>query len=228
MKRQLATWNPFQLYNAMIRTATIHRMASLATGGLMLAISLMGSSAKAAPTCNSGLPISTIVNAGLAGYTCQRGGLTYTFANDIAELNFPNQNGVVNFTDTPTSQAVIFSNLAFQGLAEFSYSIISNTDTITSIIQTYTQDIPSPPPLQSDVFASVPSSIVSVTAALETDMSSGPPNDPRLTSLTHTINFVPVPGPLPVLGTTLALGFSRKLRGRIQQTKRHADLAGRA
>lgn len=203
-------------------------MATVATGGLMLAFSLMGASAQAQTPCTSGLLISTIASSGMAGYTCQRGNLTYRFANNIAELDYPNFNGFINFSDTPTSQDIVFSNLAFQGLSEFSYDISSITDTITSIVQTYTQDIATPPPIQSDIFASVPSSIVSVIAVLETDMSMGAPADPTLTSLTHRISMIPVPGPLPVIGTALGLGFTRKLRGRIQRAKRQNNLTSQA
>jgi hypothetical protein len=202
----------------MIRTATTHRLATLATGGLMLALSLAGPSAKAqTQTCMSGLPISTIVATGLTGYTCQLGTITYTFASDIAELNMPNNNGTLNFSHTPTSQEIIFSNLEFQGLAEFSYTAISTTDTMTSILQTFTQNPSTPSPIESNVFATVPSTVVSVTAVLETDMSPPPGLRPKLTSLTHSISMVPVPGPLPIMGTALALGVSRKLRQRIQQ-----------
>ena len=42
MKRQLATWNPLCLHVPMIRTVKTQRLATLATGGLMLAISVMG------------------------------------------------------------------------------------------------------------------------------------------------------------------------------------------
>jgi hypothetical protein len=211
----------------MIRTETIHRVATVATGGLMVAISLMGPSAQAQTICTSGLPISTIGSSGMTGYTCQRGSLTYVFSNDIADLNFPNFNGVVNFSDTPTSQDIVFSNLALQGFAEFSYTITSTTDTITSILQSYTQDISSPPP-QSGISATVPATVVTVIASLETDMSMGGAANPTLTSLTHRINMIPVPGPLPVIGTALTLGFSRKLRGRIQHAKRQVDLTTRA
>ncbi|MBM5815876.1 MAG: hypothetical protein FJ083_04590 [Cyanobacteria bacterium K_Offshore_surface_m2_239] len=203
-------------------------MATVATGGLMLAFSLMGASAQAQTLCTSGLPISTIASSGIAGYTCRRGSLTYRFANDIAELNFPNLNGYINFSDTPTSQDIVFTNLAFQGLSEFSYDIDSTTDTITSIVQTYTQDIATAPPILSEIFASLPSTIVSVTAVLETDMSMGAPDNPTLTSLTHRITMIPVPGPLPVIGTALGLGFTRKLRGRIQRAKRQNNLSSQA
>jgi hypothetical protein len=203
----------------MIRTATIHPLATLATGGLMLALSLAGPSAKAQTMCTNGLPISTIVATGLNGYTCELGSLTYKFASDISELNLPNQTGYLDFINTPTSQEVIFSNLAFQGLSEFSYTVSSTTDTITTILQTFTQDIALPAPLQSEVFATVPSTVVSLIAVLETDMSPPPANRPKVTSITHSITMVPVPGPLPVMGTALALGVSRKLRRRIQQAK---------
>jgi hypothetical protein len=225
MKRQLATWNPLCLHVPMIRTVKTQRMATLATGGLMLAISVMGLSAQAQTPCVNGLPIATIVNSGTAGYTCQLGGLTYNFANNISELNMPNQNGVVDFFDSPTTQKITFRNLFFQGLAEFSYGITSTTDTVTSIVQSYTQNISSPPPLLSDVFATVPSTIVSVIASLETD--GGSPSDPHLTSLIHTINKTPIPGPLPVMGTAFALGFSRKLRGRVQQAAGKGHLSSR-
>jgi hypothetical protein len=182
----------------------------------MLAISVMGLSAQAQTACTNGLPIATIVNSGTLGYTCELGSLKYTFANNIGELNLPNQNGVVNFANSPTSQQIKFENLFFQGLAVFSYSITSTSDTVTSIIQTYTQDIATPPPLESSIDAyGVPGPNVSVIATLETD--GGSPSDPHLTSLTHTLSKAPIPGPLPVMGTAFALGFSRKLRGRVQQ-----------
>lgn len=212
----------------MICTEKVQRMATVATGGLMLAFSLMGASAQAQTPCTSGLLISTIASSGMAGYTCQRGSLTYHFANNIAELDFPNFNGFINFSDTPTSQDIVFSNLAFQGLSEFSYDIASTTDTITSIVQTYTQDIATPLPLESYIVASVPSSIVSVISVVETDMSMGAPDDPILTSLTHRISMIPVPGPLPVIGTAFGLGFTRKLRGRIQRAKRQNNLTSQA
>ncbi|MEB3259359.1 MAG: hypothetical protein VKP63_01880 [Cyanobacteriota bacterium] len=191
---------------------------TLATGGLMLALSLTGPSAKAqTQTCMSGLPISTIVATGLTGYTCQLGTITYTFSSDISELNLPSLTGTLDFLHTPTSQAINFSNLEFQGFAQFSYTATSTTDTITSILQTFAQTPPSPDPIESNVFATVPSTVVSVMAVLETDMSPPVSLRPKVTSLTHNISMIPVPGPLPVMGTALALSVSRKLRKRIQQ-----------
>lgn len=210
----------------MIRTATIHRIAGLTTGGLILAISLVSSATKAGTICNNGLPLSTLANSGPNGYTCESGKLEYTFMNDIVELNLPNQNGYLNFNNMPLSQQVIFSNLAFQGLAAFTYKVKSLTTgtvyNITSIDQTYTQDMPTPSPLENQISATLPGNNIDVAALLETDESSGPPN-PKLTSLTHSFTLEAVPGPVPVVGTTLALGFSRKLRGRIQQAKRLVD-----
>jgi hypothetical protein len=201
----------------MNRTATAHRRATLAAlGGLMLALFTHDHSAKAQTACMNGLPISTIVSTP-SGYTCQSGTLVYTFSSDISELDLPNQDGFVTFVASPTSQQITFDNLSFQGLASFTYDITSASDTVTFIDQTWTQDPSSPPPIFSGVFASIPSSIVTVLAELETDQSAGPPFDPRLTSLTHTITKVPIPGPLPVVGTALALGFSRSYKNRIRQ-----------
>jgi hypothetical protein len=201
----------------MNRTATAHRRATLAAlGGLMLALFMHDHSAKAQTACMNGLPISTIVSTS-GGYTCQSGTLVYTFYDTIADLNLPDQNGFVTFVASPTTQQITFENLSFQGLTSFNYDITSASDTVTFIEQTWTQDLPFPPPISSEVFASLPSSIVTVIAELETDQSFGPPFDPRLTSLTHTITKVPIPGPLPVVGTALALGFSRSYRNRIRQ-----------
>jgi|GEM_PF-3069783 len=215
----------------MIRTATIHRIAGLATGGLLLAISLANSSAKAAPICTNGLLISTIASTGPSGYTCQSGSLEYTFANDLGELVTSSPNSFINFNNTSSSQKIIFSNLAFEGLFAFSYTISSISSgisyNVTAIDQSYTQDLPSPPPLDNSITASLPSTFVNVAAILETDASSGPPN-PKLTSLTHNITLEPVPGPLPVVGTTVALGFSRKLRRRLEQAKRPSGLNNKA
>jgi hypothetical protein len=135
------------------------------------------------PTCTNGLLLGTIVTAGT--YVCTLGNSTIEFNSDLVELD--NGTSYIDFVNSSSEQQIQFKGLNFQGFAGFSYTINSTSDTYTGITQALTQDILDPPPLEDSISASVPNSILSVTSLIETDTSQGPPDDPTLTGITHTI-----------------------------------------
>ena len=200
----------------MTPAATKPWISLLATGGLMITAALIAPSAKAQTPCVSGLPISTIVNTGTTGYSCELGGLKYTFFDNLVDLNNPS--AIVNFQDSPNMQLITFANLTSQGSIAFYYEVVSPIETITDIELSYSQDPSMPPPLQELVtgiplLPSPPSlSALTVETMFEPDTSMAPPFQ-TLSTMTHTIHKTPAP--LPLAGAGLVFGFSRKLRRRI-------------
>lgn len=200
----------------------------LTTSGIALLFSAMSAApASAAPPCVSGILISAIVTPPSTGYTCELGGIAYTFDDSMAELN-SSPTAALNFINTPTFQKLIFANLSNQGPIGFSYQITSITESVVSIEQSYEPDPMSPPPLFPPdgltglatfpglPFPPSPDPLI-VEATFEPDTSGNPPFA-TLTSLTHTI--YKTPAPLPMLGSGLAFVFSRKLRRRIHRAYR--------
>jgi hypothetical protein len=206
----------FVLRFPMTIAATKPWISLLATGGLMITTALIAPSAKAQTQCMSGLPISTIVNSGSSGYSCELGGLKYTFFDNLGELNNPGS--IVNFQDSPNMQVITFANLTSQGTIGFYYELISPIESINQIDLSYSQTPLMPTPLSesvttSPVLPSAPSpGSISVETWFEPDTSMAPPFQ-TLTSMSHTIHKTPAP--LPLAGAGLAFGFSRKLRRRI-------------
>ena len=207
----------FVLRFPMTTAATKPWISLLATGGLMITAALIAPPAKAQTPCMSGLPVNTITNSGPSGYSCELGGLSYTFFNNLAELDNPN--AVVNFQTSQLMQTITFANLDYQGAVGFFYKIISPNEEITDIELSYSQDPQLPDPIveiltTAPTLPKPPSPVVALTVetVFESDTSMGPPFQ-TLTSLTHTIHKTPAP--LPLAGAGLAFGFSRKLRRRI-------------
>jgi hypothetical protein len=208
----------------MTRTASTPWASLLTTGGIVLFSAINAAPAAAAPPCVSGTLISEIVTPPSTGYTCEIGGIIYTFNPSMAELN-SSPTAALNFINTPTFQKLIFANLSNEGLIEFSYEINTMTESVVSIEQSYEPDPMLPPPLFPPVgltgLATIPGlpfppspSSLTVEATFEPDTSGNPPFA-TLTSLTHTI--YKTPAPLPMVGAGLAFAFSRKLRRRIHR-----------
>jgi hypothetical protein len=199
-------------------------IALLATGGMAVAPFFLSSPAKAAdPPCPGSVPISDIVATGNTGYKCILGDITYDFfnGNDLGELNTPGS--VLEFFDSSSFQSLTFNNLDHIGPAAFSYKVLSPTYIILSAVQTYLQNPTSPPALVSSLSANTtfprppsPDTTFTLDAQFDTDMSD-PFDIPVLTTLTHTLNKEPVPGPLPIAGAGMAFALSRRLRRRIKQ-----------
>jgi hypothetical protein len=210
----------FVLRFPMTTAATKFWLALLATGGMMLTTSLIAPAAKAqSQPCMSGLLISTIVNAGPTGYSCDLGGINYTFYDSLTELENPL--AMVKFQDSAKMQKITFDNLSTQDDVAFSYGLVSVTDIIEEVVLSYTQDPSMPAPLMESVSTTpiLPANPSQNTIYVDTifmpDTSMAPPYQ-TLTSMTHTIHKTPAP--LPLAGAGLAFGFSRKLRRRIHQT----------
>jgi len=196
----------------------------LTTGGFVLLSAMIAAPAEAAPPCVSGLLISTIVTPPSTGYSCELGGITYSFNNSMAELN-SSPTAALYFEDTLLFQKLIFANLSNQGVIQFSYDISTLTESVLAIEQTYEPDPMTPPPLLPPIgftgietspglpFSASPNPLT-VEATFDPDTSGNPPY-PTLTSLTHTIHKTPAP--LPMVGAGLAFAFSRKLRRRIDR-----------
>lgn len=191
----------------------------------MITTALIAPSAKAQTPCMSGLPISTIVSTGSSGYSCELGGLKYTFFDNLGELNNPGS--IVNFLDSPNTQVITFANLTSQGTIGFYYELISPIESINQIDLSYSQDPSMPPPMfemvtTSPLLPSPPSlASISVETMFEPDTSMAPPFQ-TLTSMTHTIHKTPAP--LPLAGAGLAFGFSRKLRRRIHNASGKSEV----
>jgi hypothetical protein len=207
----------FVLRFPMTTAATKPWISLLATGGLMITAALVAPPAKAQTPCMSGLPVSTIVSSGPSGYSCELGGLNYTFFDNLAELDNPG--AIVNFQTSQLLQVITFDNLTTEGAVGFFYKLISPFETITDIQLSYSQDPPLPDPIMEILITAPtlpkpPSPVVALTVetVFESDPSVGPPFQ-TLRSLTHTIHKTPAP--LPLAGAGLAFGFSRKLRRRI-------------
>ena len=95
--------------------------------------------------CISGLPLSTIIASGAPGYSCQLGQVTYTFYDDIIELD--NGTSFIDFFNSPPMQRIGFQGLTSEDLFLFTYGMTAPHQTIESIIQTYTPFPMTPPPL---------------------------------------------------------------------------------
>jgi hypothetical protein len=209
----------------MTRAALNQWISLLATGGLAIASAMIAAPAHATPPCVSGLLISTIVNPPSTGYTCELGGITYSFNTSMTELA-ASPVAALNFVTTKTFQKLIFTNLSNQDLIQFSYEIDSPVETILSIEQTYEPDPMVPPPLFPPLgltgimtnpgLPSAPSPFPTTVEALFEPDTTGNPPYATLTSLTHTI--YKTPAPLPMVGAGLAFAFTRKLRQRIHQS----------
>ena len=209
----------------MTTAATKPWISLLATGGLMITTALIAPSAKAQTPCMSGLPVSTIVSSGSSGYSCELGGLKYTFFDNLGELNNPGS--IVNFLDSPNMQMITFANLTSQGSIGFYYELTSPIESINQIDLSYSQTPSAPPPIielvtTSPVLPSAPSpASISVETMFEPDTSMGTPLQ-TLTSMSHTIHKTPAP--LPLAGAGLAFGFSRKLRRRIHHASGKSEV----
>lgn len=199
----------------------LSKKSLVAASSIFIASSLLPMSVNAQTACMSGLPISIIANSGPSGYSCELGGLNYTFFNNLAELDNPN--AIVNFQDSPNVQVITFANLTHQGDVGFFYKIISPYEEITDIELFYYQDPSFPYPELNGVFTAPtlpkpPSPIypLTVETIFMPDTSIGSPSQ-TLISLTHKI--YKTPAPLPLAGAYLAFGFSRKIRRRISNSK---------
>lgn len=195
----------------------------IATSSLMIAAALVAPPAKAQTPCMSGLPVSTIVSSGPSGYSCELGGLNYTFFDNLAELDNPG--AIVNFQTSRQFQVITFANLTTEGVVGFFYKIISPFETITDIQLSYSQDPPLPDPIMEILITAPtlpkpPSPVVALTVetVFESDTSMAPPLQ-TLRSLTHTIHKTPAP--LPLAGAGLAFGMSRRIKTRINMGKQN-------
>ena len=128
----------------MTHTASKPWASLLTTGSFVLLSAMIAAPAEAAPPCVSGLLIATIVTPPSTGYTCELGGITYSFNNSIADLN-SSPTAALNFVDTPIFQKLTFANLANQGTILFSYDIYSFAESVVTIEQSYETDPMSPP-----------------------------------------------------------------------------------
>ncbi len=173
------------------------------------------SQAAACPMGSPGVPISTLA----VGFDCEFGGFNYLFNN---------LSGIVDLDTTPTSalvfemsstfQSLIFTNLHVDFLIDFVYFVTPITESALSIEQTFIQvpgvDIPLENELTTFPFFS-PSNPISMPFEVRATFEPNTVNGEVLTELTHTM--VKTPAPLPVLGASVAIGFSRKIRQRISR-----------
>lgn len=209
----------------MPHTASKPWASLLTTSGIAFLSAMSTTPASAFPPCESGILISAIVTPPSTGYTCEIGGIGYTFNDSISELN-SSPTAALNFINTPTFQKLEFINLSNQGTTiGFNYTIYAISESVLAIEQSYEADPMSPPPLfppfgitgvtTAPGLPFLPSpNPRTVEASFEPDTSGNPPFA-TLTSLTHTIQKTPAP--LPMVGAGLAFAFSRKLRRRIHR-----------
>jgi hypothetical protein len=183
--------------------------------GLMICGGLFfpsASQAAACPTGSPGVPISTLAS----GFDCEFGGFNYLFDNrsQIGELDSTPSSALV-FEMTPTSQSLKFTNLANASLVDFLYFVTPITEAALSIEQTFIQ-VPSGSVPFDNTLTTTPifSPINPATMPFEV-RATFEPDGAVLTELNHTM--VKTPAPLPVLGASVAIGFSRKIRQRISR-----------
>lgn len=177
--------------------------------GVLLSGAFALAPAQAASPCPNSILIQTI--ASLPSYTCDLGGLMYTFNNSLGSLAGANPAATLFFQNSTTSLTLKFDNLSTDTLVGFNYKILPVSETILAINQTYQLSPSLPPPFQNDITTST---LPAPPSPLTTDVQvTFEPDGNTLISLTHTIEKTPAP--LPIIGTGLVFGFSRKLRRRI-------------
>lgn len=173
------------------------------------------SQAAACPTGSPGVPISTLAS----GFDCEFGGFNYLFNNlsGIEDLDTTPTSALV-FEMSSTFQSLKFTNLANTSLIDFVYFVTPITESALFIEQTFVQvpsgDIPLENTLTTFPFFS-PSNPTSMPFEVRSTFETDPVNGAVLTELTHTM--VKTPAPLPVLGASVAIGLSRKIRQRISR-----------
>jgi hypothetical protein len=198
----------------------LSKKSLFAASSILFASSLFSINVNAQTSCMSGLLLNTIVNTGSTGYSCDLGGLQYTFYDNLAELNNPNAK--INFQDFGSHQNIIFTNLTSQGTFIFNYDVISPNETVERIELSYDQYPRFPTPIQTNVLTSpfLPSSPSKSPISIETifipDDISTPPYQ-TVTTMTHTI--YKTPAPISLVGLGALFGFSRNIRRRINKAK---------
>lgn len=174
----------------------------VATGGMVLATTLI--QAPAAQACT--LAIATIMSntatsctVGDKQFDFRMGGLDPKMSSGYVNISAAGPVYTVNYSGFSTP----LTNLTFY----FEYTV----DVITGpeMIQSLSSSVGSLTSLQA-----LPNTYVDLT------FSHGIPPGQSLTSFTNTITQTPAP--LPLFGAATALGFSRKLRKRIQAGKQEA------
>ncbi|MFN6339567.1 MAG: hypothetical protein ACK41W_12705 [Cyanobacteriota bacterium] len=192
-----------------MRSARTQPAAVLAAGGLAIIATLAGPSAQAAPCVST--TVDWIFNN--APYICELGGtVEYTFGTDLAD-NL--SGGTLSFMDGPTAQTIKITGLSLTNPIvgyTFGVNVLSPSFEIADATQTYTTSTPFDAVLINSVVT--PGGFPISSQNLTTSFRA---NGGNLTSMTMTIEKTPTP--LPILGAGAALGFSRKLRRRIRQTR---------